>query len=302
MKASLRRLLAAAPFAIVAAGPAFADPAIWKVSDADSAVYLFGSMHAFTRPVDWRSAAFDELLATADHVYFEVIMDVEAYSAITLATITKGRIAGGKSLADLLTPDQYNRLETAAATIGVDLNLISRMQPWLANMTLAASALSATSAGVETLVETEVAADRKRGLETAAEQMGFLADPPLEDQITELMSSVDGINSGASLDLEPMIAAWETGDVATLDSAMSDFMTPADKPFYERLITRRNQTWLDPIEQLLADNDQSLIIVGAGHLVGAGGVPALLEDAGYTVVRVDQPEAGAALHIDRTRR
>lgn len=296
----LRHIAFPAALALGLATPALADPALWKVSDADSSIYLFGSMHAFTRPVEWRTETFDHLLETADHVYFEVIMNVEAYSTITLKTMTDGRITDGRTIADLLTPEQYQRFETAVLLLGSQTAIFERMKPWLANMTLAAAAMPGATAGVETQVESEVSEDRERGLETAEEQMAFLSSPSIEDQVTELMSTVDGINSGVGLDLEPMIAAWESGDTAALDAAMTSYMSPADKPLYERLITKRNERWVDTLTKLLADNDQSLVIVGAGHLVGAGGVPALLYDAGYTVERIDDATDSAPAPATRT--
>lgn len=46
----------------------------------------------------------------------------------------------------------------------------------------------------------------------------------------------------------------------------------------------------DGIEEVLAEVDRAFIVVGALHLVGARGIPALLEQAGY---RVEQVEGGA---------
>ncbi len=287
MRLSAVRQLLPLAAALVCATPAAADPSLWKISDTDSSVFLFGSMHAFPRAVDWRSAQFDHLLETAEHVYFEVVMDVEAYSTIAYVSMTKGRITDGGTLSDLLTRDQNQRLAEALAKLKLDPRVFAHLQPWMANMTIAGAALPQTTAGVELQVEPEVEAARKRGLETADQQMGFLADVPLQDQVVELMSSVDGVNSGAMMDLEPMLGAWEDGDTAALDAAMSGYMTADDKPLYDRLITRRNESWIPAIEKMLAANDQSLLIVGAGHLVGGGGVPALLEAAGYTVERID---------------
>lgn len=288
----LRRALLACAAGLALSGPALADPALWKVSDADSEIYLFGSVHVFTRDVDWRTPEFDAILAAAEHVYFEVVMDLDAYTTITQLSITKGMMRDGKTLADLLAPDDYHRLTAAAAQAGTDAVLLERMQPWLASMTLATAAIPKTRAGVEILLDAEIAPERKRSLETAAEQMGFLADAPLDEQVDGLMSTVEGIESGAITELEPLMAAWEQGDTSAILTVMTRGMTPRDQAGYDTLITKRNERWLKPIEQMLADNDESLLVVGAGHLVGPMGVPALLKERGYTVERVDEPQAG----------
>ncbi|MDB5540348.1 MAG: hypothetical protein JWQ89_2075 [Devosia sp.] len=301
----LRRTIFSMLAAVALSGPALADPALWKVSDADSAVYLFGSVHMFTRDVDWRTPEFDAILKAAEHVYFEVVMDIEAYSTITQISITKGMLRDGKTLADLLTPDEHRRLSGVAAQSGLDVATLERMQPWFATMALMGGGSGIrTRAGVEMLLDAEIAPERKRSLETAAEQMGFLADAPIEEQIDALMSTVEGIESGATEALEPLMAAWERGDTSALLRAMTEQMTPRDRASYDTLVTKRNERWLTPIEQMLADNDDSLIIVGAGHLVGSGGVPALLEQRSYTVERVDEPPAGGppAARSDSFRR
>src|SRR5213595_2989496 len=42
-----------------AAGAASAAPALWKVSDADSEIYLFGNLHALNPAAKWRTPAYD---------------------------------------------------------------------------------------------------------------------------------------------------------------------------------------------------------------------------------------------------
>lgn len=289
----LRRTLLALAAGLALSGPALADPALWRVSDADSEIYLFGSVHIFTREMnDWRSDEFDAILKSADHVIFEVVMDVEAYSTITQLTITRGMLAGGKGLSQLLDAGDYEKVAAAAERTGTDLALLDRMQPWLATMTLMNAAMPKTSAGVETLLDAEVAPERKRGLETAAEQMGFFVDAPLDEQIAGLVSTADSIQAGLVGMLDPLIAAWESGDTEALLTTMTGQIQPRDRAIMERLLDDRNQRWLVPIEKLLADNDESLLVVGAGHLVGPMGVPALLEARGYTVERVDEPPSG----------
>jgi uncharacterized protein YbaP (TraB family) len=289
----LRRALLACAAGLALSGPALADPALWKVSDADSEIYLFGSVHIFTREMDdWRSDAFDAILKSADHVVFEVVLDIEAYSTITQISFTKGRLTGGQSLSQLLSTEDYDKVVAAAGKTGIDMAMLEHVQPWLATVMLMGAAMPKASAGVETLLDAEVAPERKRGLETAAEQMGFFADAPLDEQIDGLISTADGIEAGLVGMLDPLIAAWESGDTAALHATMTEQIQPRDRAIMERLIDDRNQRWLTPIEKMLADNDESLLVVGAGHLVGPMGVPALLKERGYTVERVDEPPAG----------
>jgi len=52
------------------------------------------------------------------------------------------------------------------------------------------------------------------------------------------------------------------------------------------LLTARNRAWLPKIEQLLQSHEDPFVAVGAGHMLGEEGLPALLAERGYTVRRI----------------
>lgn len=82
-----------------------------------------------------------------------------------------------------------------------------------------------------------------------------------------------------------MATAWSSGDADSLAKSVTDDPT-MDKGFTETMVLDRNARWVPVIEQMLAQNRQNLIVVGAGHLVGAGSVVDLLTKAGFTVQRI----------------
>lgn len=287
------RSLAASLFALaLCTTPALAEPAMWKVSDADSSIYLFGSIHLLVRPVEWRTPEFDAQLKAADHVYFEIVFNEETYATIGRMMLVEGRLRDGRRLWDLLTPDQATTLEDAIVGAGLDPATFDYMQPWMAEVMLSGGLVQGAQVGVELQVDAEVEPERKRGLETAAEQMGFFAAVDEADQITNLIGTAEQL---AAIDgrkmIEDLTDAWAAGDTDALDALNRTELGGGD-PRFETLITDRNERWVGQLEKLLADNDESLVIVGAGHLVGEGGVPELLKKAGYTVELVSKPPAG----------
>ncbi len=297
MGVSIRRLLAAATLVLASGTAALAAPPLWQVSDADSSIWLFGSIHVFDRPMEWRTPQFDQLLRDADKVYFEMVFDREAYATITRLSILAGYIGDGRTLEDLLPADDYTRLASVVAARGGDIATYRFMMPWLVEMTLAAESQAGirTTAGVELLLDAEIPADRKAGLETAEEQIGFLADLPLDLQIEGLMGTVAAFETGedslfnASGDL---FRAWESGDMLAIGRMMEQVADGPDAARYRILLTDRNQRWVPQIEQMLADNEQAMVIVGAAHLLGADGLPALLSDRGYSVERISAAPRG----------
>ena len=76
---------------------------------------------------------------------------------------------------------------------------------------------------------------------------------------------------------------WSKGDLEKLEDITGEGML-ADPELRESLLV--NRIWAAQIENLLTAAPRPLIAVGAGHLLGPDGVPALLEARGYTVRRI----------------
>src|SRR4249919_3394238 len=67
-----RRLAAISAIAVTACGtapaaePKAASPAMWRVADEDTTIYLFGTIHLLPKGTQWRSPAFDKAAAGSD--------------------------------------------------------------------------------------------------------------------------------------------------------------------------------------------------------------------------------------------
>ena len=81
--------------------------------------------------------------------------------------------------------------------------------------------------------------------------------------------------------------AWLDGDLARLGPALVGRMKAQIPALYAALLERRNELWADKIAKELATGDKvELVNVGALHMVGDDGLPALLAARGYAVQRV----------------
>jgi uncharacterized protein YbaP (TraB family) len=85
-------------------------------------------------------------------------------------------------------------------------------------------------------------------------------------------------------DAEAVVSAWRAGDVKKLESLLSDSYAQYPELF-TMLTTDRNRQWLPTIAQLLQQDQDYLVIVGALHLVGKDGVVQMLQRAGYQPVQ-----------------
>ncbi|MBJ3785524.1 TraB/GumN family protein [Devosia sediminis] len=269
--------------------PAAAAPAIWKVSDADSSVWLFGSVHMLRADTDWRTQRLDKLISKADRVYFEADISAAAQVEIMPISMELGFNRDGVLLSEQIGPELTDRVRDAAAEYGLPMPALLTMKPWLAATTLGSGPLldSGFEAihGVEMVLGEELPAERKGFLETAEEQLGFLSSGTLDEQITMLEATLDTLPM-AKADVETMISAWMDGDPETLGEAFDSQTVGYDAKMVDRIIDIRNHNWVEKIETMLGDNEAALIVVGAAHLAGDVSVVKLLEERGFSSERV----------------
>lgn len=284
-----RRLLAAAAFTLLATASAIAAPALWKVSDADSAVWLFGSIHLLPADTEWRTPEFEAVLAGAERVYFETDLGPNAQPEIAVLTIQKGFVTDGRLLSDRIEPELLAKVREAAALYDVPMASLLAMRPWLAASTLSVSALTQAgydpNKGVDSVLQDEIPKDRQGFLETAAEQIDFLAGSDEASEVQMLEGTLAEADRMVEM-TEEMKAAWLDGNPEILGDVFMAEAGGYGDAFIETLINQRNHNWVVKIETMLTGNEDALIVVGAGHLIGEKSLAKLLENKGFLIERV----------------
>jgi uncharacterized protein len=278
----------AAALTVLCAAPASAAPAMWEVSDGDSGVWLFGSVHILTPDIEWRTPVFDDKLAQANAVYFEA--DIGPLGQIALTFQMAGIMADARNhpWVHLLSDEQMDKLELALLKAGMSLEQVSVMPPWLAAMSIQVQTLMAdgyqADKGVDVLLQTELPKERKAYFETAAEQIGLISGSTIEEGIEMLMFILEP-REGLTVTVDEMVADWASGETMDVSKMIGEDIA-YDAESMDRFLYDRNRNWLPIIEEMLSANEQDLIVVGAAHLAGDGSVIDLLEKAGYTVARI----------------
>lgn len=266
-----------------------AAPAIWQVSDADSSIWLFGSVHMLPADIDWRTGTLDKVISKADRVYFEADISAAAQAEMMPLSIELGFNRDGVLLSDQIGEALTDRVREAAQDYGIPMPALLTMKPWMAATTLASGPMMQSGyearLGVEMVLAAELPDEFKGFLETGAEQLGFLAGGTLEEQITMLEATLDTLHLAQS-DTEAMIAAWMDGNPEALGQAFDSQMEGFDNAMVERIIDLRNRNWTGKIEAMLNSNEAALLVVGAAHLAGESSVEKLLEERGYSSKRI----------------
>ncbi len=275
--------LAAATVLVATPAPAAAEPAVWTIRDADSTIVLFGSVHLLPGGLDWRPAALDAALADADDLWFETLTDDAASG---LAARRLGVLPAGESLLARLTPQGRARLQRQGERLGLSPAAVDHLRPWLADLTLSVAALlqdgAVADAGVERTLETAAPAATRRYFETPAEQIDFLAGAPEADQLASLEETLRQLEEDPEL-FTRLVRAWLAGDQAAIEALGVAPIRTLSPVLYERLLAGRNRRWTETILERLAGSGTTVMVVGAGHLAGPDGVPALLRARGVAV-------------------
>jgi len=272
------------------AGPA-ATPALWRVADADTTVYLFGSIHMLPPGASWRSGAVDRALAEAPVVYFEA--DVLGDPAGMMSLVEQlGRLPQSQTLSAQLSPDQSLALGAVAARLGLSRPALDTMQPWYAAVVISDAAIRAAGYGSEAGVDTQLRQDatgagkQLRFLETLEQQLSALATLPVDVQLAYLGLTLDEADNVKQL-LARMVEAWRSGDVDTLARALIAEDMARLPALEEALLTRRNANWSNRIDALLeAEPGTFFMTVGAAHLIGDGSVQTELAAHGHIAERL----------------
>ena len=125
------------------------------------------------------------------------------------------------------------------------------------------------------------------GLETIDDQMRAMDTVPHAEQARGLDEFLDD-PAKAATQMQDMHRWWRAGDVARLDTMMRVEMAEKTPHSYKLLDVDRNNAWMPLVEQRLAGStsDDSLVVVGSLHLLGADGLVEKLRAKGYTVERV----------------
>ena len=274
----------------MAAMPARSEPALWSIGDADSTIYLFGTAHAVRRNAAWKTARIDAAMRASADLWLEIGDDLTADQGAMAAIVRRYGIDPARPLSKALTPDQLRRLAAAIAPYGMPLTQLAPMRPWLAAVTISGLPLAKAGldagAGADRALRSIAVAERDgiHGLETAEQQIRFLADFDEADQIAFLMNTLDDLAEGPK-QIDALSSAWEQGDIDALSRIVVDDMRRTAPKLYDRLIVQRNIAWARQIRTLLAGRGTAFVAVGVGHLVGPDSVQAQLAKAGIRARR-----------------
>jgi len=267
------------------------DPEIWKMSDEDTEVYFFGTVHLLPEGVDWKSDKLSTIISDMNTLYIEADIESPEAQQAMMASIPKyGIFTDGSTLSSVLG-DQAVVVQEAAEELGVPFAQVQPMKPWLVGLQMAQLQMTKEGLTPDAGVEAYLLAEAKKGskivafLESGEDQIAALSGSDIENQVEGLVFQSKHMDKTTEV-LDLLIDEWADGDVKGLEVLVANPDAMGDAGLYDRMLTVRNRNWVPKIEAILDVPGTSLVAVGAAHLAGSDSVLKMLEANGRKIEKV----------------
>ena len=265
-------------------------PALWEVSDKDTTVYLFGTIHLLPQDSRWRTSRFEKAVNRSNSLVLETLIDTANPQQLAGVMASMGFSSGLPPIASRVPANKRALLEAAIAKTRLPRPVFDRMESWAAAFTLLGVQFQTLGVegeqGVEAVLRRSfTAAGKPVGqLETNQEQLSFFDRLPENAQRQLLEGAIENPQE-MRVKFNEMLKAWLTGDVNSIGKTFNDDLQ-ASPELKAALLTRRNWNWSQWIERRMAKPGTVMVAVGAGHLAGNDSVQRYLQHRGYKVKRL----------------
>ncbi len=264
-------------------------PALWKVSDADTTIYLFGTIHLLPKDLVWQSPKIAAAIKQSQGLVLETVLDRDPQKTGAIMT-QLGMSKGLPPLLDRVPADKREALQKVVTKSGLPLAVLDQFETWAAALTLASAGMRDLPVSAEYGAEASLsrqfttASKPVSGLETPGQQLGYFDSLPEAAQ-RKFLASIAEDDSNAKAEFDAMIAAWGSGDVKKIALTFDDELKLSPE-LTEVLLKQRNRNWAAWIGERMRKPGTVFLAVGAGHLAGSGAVTELLAARGLKVSRI----------------
>ena len=266
-----------------------ADPALWVVRDADTTIYLFGTVHLLRPGLSWFDEAVREAFDASDELKIEVVLP-EDVSTIAPRFVAAGSYPAGTTLTSRMSPEQLTSYQAGLGRFGIPAAALDGYEPWFVSLSLAqglyaAMGMTPDSGAEKTLTATAAAAGKPiTAFETVDDQLGFLDGTPESEQIGGLVMFFERAGEMRGF-VDRLMTSWTEGKPEDTAVIMNEGMGESPETI-RIMLTDRNRRWADTLKARMDQPGTVFVAVGAGHLAGDNSVQTFLAERGLTAERV----------------
>jgi uncharacterized protein len=259
---------------------------LWKTQSNTATVYLLGSVHFLKAEAYPLSRAIENAYDLSDVLVVEANVNDLGNLNLT-AFMDRAFYQGEDHVQKHVNTETYRLIRKESAVLGLPMAIIDRQKPWFLALFFQAMELMKRgydpTHGVDYYFLSK-AAGKKRilELESLDEQIDLLAGFSDTEQEMFLVYTLENLKS-LGTQADAVVQAWASGDAPALESLLNKSVAENGSlsQVYEKLIDHRNAKMTSRIESYLAAKGTYLVIVGAAHLVGSGGIVERIRSKGY---------------------
>lgn len=268
---------------------------LWKVTSEAGTAYLYGSIHLARPEMYPLDDTIEQAFRASDNLVIEARTDGDVEADLQALSMELGRYDDGATLGTSVAPATFEKFVAFLAEKQLPVALFQPMRPWMAAVTLEVIGMQQLGFDGDIGIERHflrLAKHQDKGvheLETAESQLRMIGEMPDPLQEMYLLSAIEEQGAIAT-QMESLIAAWSSGDTATMEELILEPYSsrPEMIPLYTRMFTTRNIAMAEKVADMVNSGDVWFVVVGAGHMLGDQGIPALLAQRdGIEVVQVD---------------
>lgn len=262
------------------------NPLLYEIAGADGEVegWMLGTIHLLPDGTDWRTQRIDSIADQADLLVVEVA-DLDQ-SAISRLFTELGVSADQPDITVRVAPSKRPALLAKIEQAGLSPEDFHAIETWAAALMLAqGDAVGSAENGVDRAMLKDFVGRPIIEFEGASAQLAIFDRLAEEDQRVLLTATIANPER-AREDARELVKAWLAGDVAMIEN-LTNTGAMEDTDVRNALLVNRNDAWIRKLVPILRKPQKPLIAVGAAHLVGPDGLPALLEQRGFTVKRLN---------------
>ncbi|WP_415287842.1 TraB/GumN family protein [Brevundimonas sp. S1H14] len=266
-----------------------AGPPLWVVRDADSTVYLFGTVHVLRPGTAWGSDKVDAAFASASDIWVEIADQDD--QAVVMPVIQQHGVDPSRPLSSILSAADFAAFDKVAQANGASGAALDAYRPWLAAFMISMSGPTnagyRSEAGVDKTLMDRARAQGKalHGFETADIQVRLIAGMSEEAQVAYLNNYVRNAD-GIVTNLDDTVAAWLKGDAAEAGRLNRVNTRDIHEDIHRAALIERNADWTNQIETMMQGAGTAFVAVGAAHLMDQDSVIDMLTAKGFTVERL----------------
>jgi len=275
---------------LLLAAPATAQPALWRIADADTDMLLFGTIHVLHPDSVWLDDAVRDAVDGADVLVLETELDGDAQARASRLAERHSYLRPGQALSEVLG-DDAPLLAQAAAALDLDPALLQSYRPWMASLVLSLRFAelqgqeAAAGADVILLERARSAGARIAYLETPEQQIAVFTELSPQGEREMLAATLREIAETPDI-LARMDAAWLGGDTDALAALSIDSMRREAPELYDAALLARNRAWTEQLDAMMDRPGRIFVAVGAGHLLGGDSIQALMQARGHEAERL----------------